>query len=157
MKYAKGHAIVTDFRTFEDVLDLAIQQEKAAQQFYSKLAVEVLDADVQLFYRTLVNEEKKHETQLRQLKRYPYELSEPDLQSLKETGYLDAMPIQPDVTLVEAVRYAIKKEKSARMFYRTLAQMCERDELKQLFNTLADQEQSHTDSFQIKYKDLLEK
>ncbi|MHC5179907.1 MAG: ferritin family protein, partial [Planctomycetota bacterium] len=90
-----------DFDTFEDVLDFAILQEKAAQQFYIKLAGEVLDADVQLFYRTLVEEEQIHEKKLRELKRYEYDLNEPDLEALKDSGYLDAMPIPPDISLAD--------------------------------------------------------
>jgi rubrerythrin len=144
-----------EFHTFEDVLDFAILQEKAAQQFYAKLCDEVLDPDVQLFYRTLVQEEHLHETKLRELKRFEYELIEPDVETLRNSGYLDAMPISPDVTFEGAVRYAVKKEKSARMLYHTLAQMCERKELADLFTELAEQEKSHADYFQAEYRDML--
>lgn len=144
-----------DFKTFEDVLDFAILQEKAAQQFYSKLSEEVNDPNVKLFYRTLTQEEHLHELKLRELKRFGYELIEPDLETLKESGYLDAMPIKPDITFAEAVRYAVKKECSARMLYRTLGQMCEREELKQLFSELSDQEGEHADHFRTEYGDIL--
>ena len=148
---------MVEFHTFEDVLDFAIFQEKAAQQFYIKLSGEVLDPDVQLFYRTLAEEEQVHEKKLLELKRYEYDLNEPDMEMLKDSGYLDAMPVAPEITFVEAVRYAIKKERSARILYRTLAQMCLRDELKELFNELAEQEAGHAEYFQTEYKDLLEK
>ncbi|MHC5190645.1 MAG: ferritin family protein [Planctomycetota bacterium] len=144
-----------DFDTFEDVLDFAILQEKAAQQFYIKLAGEVLDADVQLFYRTLAEEEQIHEKKLRELKRYEYDLNEPDLEALKDSGYLDAMPIPPDISLTDAIRYAIKKERSARMLYRTLGQTCKRKELSELFTELADEEEAHADYFRTEYKELL--
>lgn len=144
-----------DLHTFEDVLDFAIFQEKAAQQFYTKLSGEVLDPDVQLFYRTLAEEEHIHEEKLRELKRYPYELTEPDIQAIKDSGYMDALPVSPEVTFTEAIRYAIKKELSAQMLYRTLGQLCERDELKTLFTQLADQEQGHAEYFRTEYKDLL--
>jgi rubrerythrin len=144
-----------EFRTFEDVLDFAILQEKAAQQFYTKLSEEVLDPDVLLFFKTLIQEEALHEKKLRELKRYEYDLIEPSIQTLRDSGYLDAMPVSPEATLEEAIRYAIKKEKSARMLYRTLGQICEQQKLAELFNELAEQEQSHADYFQDKYKDLL--
>ncbi|MHC5088135.1 MAG: ferritin family protein, partial [Planctomycetota bacterium] len=139
----------------EDVLDFAILQEKAAQQFYIKLAGEVLDADVQLFYRTLVEEEQIHEKKLRELKRYEYDLNEPDLEALKDSGYLDAMPVPADISLADAIRYAIKKERSARMLYRTLGQTCKRKELSELFTELADEEEAHADYFRTEYKELL--
>ncbi|MHC4855289.1 MAG: ferritin-like domain-containing protein [Planctomycetota bacterium] len=144
-----------EFHTFEDVLDFAILQEKAAQQFYTKLSDEIKDSNVLLFYKTLIQEEALHEKKLRELKRFEYELIEPDVDTLRNSGYLDAMPISPEVTFEEAVRYAIKKEKSARMLYRTLGQMCERKELADLFEELAAEEKSHADYFQSEYKDML--
>ncbi|MCD6174337.1 MAG: hypothetical protein J7K65_01040 [Planctomycetes bacterium] len=146
-----------EFHTFEDVLDFAILQEKAAQQFYTKLSGEVLDPDVRLFYRTLAEEEHIHEKKLRSLKRYEYDLNEPDMAALQESGYLDAMPVAPDISLVEAVRYAIKKERSARMLYRMLSQMTDRKELTDLFGELAEEEEAHAEHFRTEYKDLLEK
>jgi len=151
----KGDSRMIEFHTFEDVLDFAILQEKAAQQFYTKLSDEVLNPDVLLFYKTLIHEEALHEKKLRELKRYEYDLIEPNIQTLQESGYLDAMPITPEATFEEAVRYAIKKEKSARMLYGMLGQMCEQKELTDLFNDLAAQEQSHADYFQTEYKDML--
>ena len=148
---------MVEFHTFEDILDFAILQEKAAQQFYTKLSGEVLDADVQLFYRTLAEEECLHEKKLRALKRYKYDLNEPDMEMLKESGYLDAMPVATDISFIEAVRYAIKKERSARMLYHTLGQMCQRKELAELFEDLAEEEQGHADYFRTEYKDLLAK
>ena len=148
---------MVEFHTFEDVLDFAIFQEKAAQQFYTKLSGEVLDPDVQLFYRTLAEEERVHEKKLFELKRYEYDLNEPDMEMLKDSGYLDAMPVSPETTFVEAVRYAIKKERSARMLYHTLGQMCQEEKLAELFKELAEEEQGHAEYFQTEYKDLLAK
>ena len=148
---------MVEFHTFEDVLDFAILQEKAAQEFYTDLEDKVTDDDVRLFYKTLVQEEHLHELKLRELKRFEYELIEPDIETLRESGYLDAMPVKPDISLVDAVRYAIKKERSARMLYHTLGEMCQRDELKDLFDELAEQEESHANYFKAEYADLLAK
>jgi rubrerythrin len=146
-----------EFNTFEDVLDFAILQEKAAQQFYSDLEEKVTNDDVRLFYKTLIQEEHLHELKLRELKRFGYELVEPDMETLKESGYLDAMPVSPEISFVDAVRYAIKKERSARMLYHTLGEMCKQNELKELFEELADQEDSHAKYFKAEYGDLLAK
>ena len=146
-----------EFHTFEDVLDFAILQEKAAQQFYTDLEEKVIDNDVRLFYKTLIQEEHLHELKLRELKRFGYELIEPDIETLRESGYLDAMPVTPETTFAEAVRYAIKKERSARMLYHTLGEMCERNELKDLFEELAEQEESHANYFRAEYAELLAK
>jgi rubrerythrin len=136
-----------EFRTFEDILDFAILQEKAAQQFYTNLCGRVLDPEVQVFYRALAAEEHLHEKKLLELKRYDFNLAEPDMESLRSSGYLDALPAHPEMTLAEALRYALKKEKSARMLYHTLAQMTRRKELADLLEQLAEQEQQHADYF----------
>ena len=148
---------MVEFHTFEDVLDFAILQEKAAQEFYTDLEEKVTNDDVRLFYKTLIQEEHLHELKLRELKRFGYDLVEPDIETLRESGYLDAMPVKPEISLVDAVRYAIKKERSARMLYHTLGEMCQRDELKDLFDELAEQEESHANYFKAEYADLLEK
>ncbi len=136
-----------EFRTFEDILDFAILQEKAAQQFYTHLSGQVLDPQVQSFYRTLAQEERCHEKKLTELKRYDFDLVEPDMESLRSSGYLDALPAHPEMTIAEAVRYALKKEKSARMLYHMLARMAQRKELADLLEQLAEQEQQHADYF----------
>ena len=43
------------------------------------------------------------------------------------------------------------------MLYRTLGQMCNRNELAKLFQELAEEEENHADYFKTEYKDLLAK
>ena len=140
------------FETFEDVLDFAILQEQAAQKFYEKMSGEVEDPSVQKFYERLVEEERDHEQKLRDLKRYAYALREPDLKDLAESGYLNAMPIPPDITFKEAIKFALDKERSARQLYNILADLAEREELEQLFRYLASQETKHVDYFQKEFE-----
>lgn len=146
---------MNEFRTFEDILDFAILQEKAAQEFYSDLAGKVQDEHVRIFYLELVQQEHIHEKKLMELKRYDYDLQEPDLESLRQSGYLNALPVSPEMTMEEAVQYAIMKEQSAQLLYTTLASMVDRAELAALFRTLAEQEQAHAAFFQTEYKGLV--
>ena len=136
------------FGNFDEVLDFAILQEQAAQKFYSQMVLRVQDPAVQSFYRSLVTEEKAHENRLRALKGSAYALRAPDLKDLAESGYLDAMPIPADVSMREAVEYAIRKEKSAQQLYSVLASLIENEEMEQLFRHLAFQEMEHAKYFQ---------
>jgi rubrerythrin len=144
------------FRTFDEVLDFAIVQEKAAQQFYSKLAQEVQDPAVKEFYQQLTNEEKEHERRLWSLKGYAFALREPDLRDLSESGYLDAMPVPENVSLKEAVQFAIRKERSAEHLYTLLADLAQREELEELFRVLSGQELRHRQAFEKKLAALQE-
>ena len=142
------------FQNFDEVLDFAILQEQAAQEFYSKMSGRVQDPAVQEFYRGLVCEEREHETRLRSLKGLAYALRQPDLKDLADSGYLDAMPIPPDISFKEAVQIAVRKERSAHQLYNILADMSDRDELEQLFRHLAAQEIKHMSYFQKEYETI---
>ena len=121
------------FQTLDDILDFAIVQEEAAQKFYAKLSDETDDLNMQLRYRTLVEEEQVHEKKLRKLKSRNSDLPIPDLTDLKKSGYLDALPISPDMSIKEVLLYALKKEKSAKMLYSTMAENMQQEEMAELF------------------------
>lgn len=140
-----------DFETLDDILDFAIVQEIAAQEFYTQLSREAHTDDRRLFYRTLTEEEQTHEKKLRDLKRRNFDLRAPDLAQLKKSGYLDALPMHPGMDLKEVLLYGLKKEKSAKMLYTVLAEAMERDELAELFKTLAAKEEEHADFFRKEY------
>jgi len=139
------------FQTLDDILDFAILQEKAAQKFYTKLSDQADDLNMQLFYRTLAEEEQVHEKELRKLKNRDSNLPAPDLTQLQKSGYLDALPIGPDMSIKEVLLYALKKEKSSRMLYSVLAENMRDEEMAELFKTLAAKEAEHADYFQKEY------
>lgn len=140
-----------EFETLDDVLDFAIVQEIAAQAFYTKLAAEAEKDDRRLFYRTLAEEETVHEQKLRLLKSRDFQLKAPDMTELKKSGYLDAMPLDADANLQEVLRYGLKKEKSAQMLYKVLADSMQDAELTDLFRILAAEEARHAAFFQKEY------
>ena len=143
-----------EFKTIDDILDFAIVQEIAARELYTKLSGETPDRDRQLFYRTLAEEEAVHEKKLRELKRRQFDLNPPDMQQLQDSGYLDALPLTPEMTLREVVRYALKKEKSARMLYKVLADSMLQPDLADLFRELAAEEAKHAAFFSKEYDAL---
>lgn len=109
------------FQTFDEILDFAIMQERAAQIFYAKLADEADDPERGRFYRDLVAQEQTHEEKLLTLKLISSQVHTPDLEELQKCGYLDALPLHPGMSFKEILRYVIKKEKSAKMLYTVLA------------------------------------
>ena len=143
-----------DFQTLDDILDFAIVQEIAAQAFYTKLSHEAPSKDMQLFYRTLVEEEQTHEKKLRQLKSRTFDMAPPDLSELQKSGYLDALPISPEMSLKDVLLYALKKERSAKMLYGVMADNMKQQDLADLFKTLAAQEGKHADFFRKEYDDV---
>lgn len=143
-----------EFQTLDDILDFAIVQEIAAQQFYTKLSGESRTDDLRLFYRTLAEEEHTHEMKLRTLKSRSFDLAAPDLTQLRQSGYLDALPLSPDSSLQDVMLYGLKKERSAKMLYKVLAESMSRQELTDLFRTLSDEEAKHADFFRKEYDEI---
>lgn len=143
-----------EFNTFDDVLDFAILQEKAAQTFYANLASRALDPEVREFCFSMVGQELEHEENLRSLKLFDYDLAEPDMEAFHQSGYLDAIPVNPELTLREAIELACTKERSARLLYMFLAERIKLQGLSRLFEQLASAEKEHADYFDHQYQVL---
>lgn len=143
-----------EFQTLDDILDFAIVQEIAAQQFYTKLSGESRTDDLRLFYRTLAEEEHAHELKLRTLKSRSFDLTAPDLTQLQKSGYLDALPLTPDSSFKDVLLYGLKKERSAKMLYKVLAESMPQQELADLFKVLSDEEARHADFFRKEYDEI---
>ncbi len=144
------------FQTIDEILDFAITQERAAQAFYAQMAEEAAIPETAAYYRRLVEEERGHEEKLCGLRESQLDLPMPDLEDLRKCGYLDAIPLTPEMERQEILRYLIKKEKSAKMLYTVLANSMAKQELADLFNYLASQECEHADNFQREYDACLD-
>ncbi|MBC8378706.1 MAG: ferritin family protein [Planctomycetes bacterium] len=142
------------FETFDDILDFAIVQEKAAQKFYGKLSDEAESPQMAMFYRTLEQEERVHEEKLQELRSAETELPAPDLTDLEKSGYLKALPLHAGMSLKEVYQYAMKKERSAKMLYSVLAGNMPRKELADLFEKLAAEEAQHAEFFRKEYETI---
>lgn len=139
------------FRTFEDVLDFAIGQERAARQFYTELTGKVTNPEVQELYRGLADQEKQHEHNLETIRKLDFSLDPSDLEAVKASGYLNARNVPAGITLKEAVGFALEKEKSAHMLYALLADLIENKEISKLLGQLAEEESRHAAYFKAEY------
>jgi rubrerythrin len=140
------------FNSLKDVLNYAIGQEQAAVRFYTKLSGIVTDLKVQELYRSLADQEKGHEKRLRDMKKAGGELSEGDLESVRQSGYLDARNVPAGVTMKEAVAFALEKEKSSHMLYALLADLIENKPIARLLSQLAEEESRHAEYFKKEYE-----
>lgn len=139
------------FNELNDVLDFAIGQEQAAQRFYRDLSGKAADPQVKELYRSLSKQEKAHEKHLREMKKAGGGLSEPDLEAVRTSGYLDARNVPAGITMKEAIAFALEKEKSAHMLYALLADLIENKPAARLFSQLAEEESRHAEYFKTEY------
>ncbi|MFC1764251.1 ferritin family protein [Planctomycetota bacterium] len=144
-----------ELKTYDRVIDFAIEREAEAEIFYRNLAGKVHDSAVQSILQEFAEEEALHKEKLERLKsgqkavlsgrpaprfRSPLDIAEP------HPG--------PGMTLADALALAIKKEKAAYRLYLDLAVDAPTQELMDLFLTLAREEANHKVRFEIEYDDL---
>lgn len=139
------------FSKFEDVLDFAIGQEQAAQQFYAELTQKVTRPEVQALYRDLAEQEKMHERNLKTIKQLAPSLDKAELETVQKSGYLNTRNVPAGISLKEAIGFALEKEKSAHMLYAMLADLVEDKEIAKALARLAEEESRHAAYFKEEY------
>jgi rubrerythrin len=142
------------FNDIDDVLDFAIGEEVAAQQFYLKLAETATDQAMKEVFEGFAREEQGHKAKLEAVKagklRHAFTGRPQDLKIAEITVQVDPTT---ETGYQEALILAMKKEKAAYRMYSDLADMTEEPELRDLFLGLAQEEARHKLRFEIEYDD----
>jgi rubrerythrin len=142
--------------TLSDLLNVAIKAEVKAQKFYSEASQKFSNPKVQNFFRSLVGEEKKHERVLLSIKEMEiYDgsvaVSESILQDARDSHEAENTEITGDDQLEKIYEVALKREIKAYKTYKHIADIAENDEIKVLFENLADDELDHHKRIEMKY------
>ncbi|MBD3223979.1 MAG: hypothetical protein GF313_04580 [Caldithrix sp.] len=138
-----------DMKSLKDLLDTAIEQEVESQKLYRQGADMVNDKETQQFLRRLEKEEIEHEKMLFNIKETRiYDLSvsvndEELLQDVKTSHGSNQLTFDKEQTIEEIFEIALKREYMAQRRYEIARDAVVEDELKQLFQSLADQEANH--------------
>jgi len=137
---------MTASHTLEEILQKAINKEKASQRFYLGLSRSMSRPPVSEAFRELYRQEQGHQRLLEQYLRG--ELSQGMLNrgtalDYKVAEYLEQPDISPDMELKDAFLLAANQEKLSHDFYRDLAALHPEGEAKRLFEGLASQELEH--------------
>ncbi|MCK5343280.1 MAG: ferritin family protein [Candidatus Heimdallarchaeota archaeon] len=143
-------------KTLGDLLEIAIQHEVSSQKFYQDSLEKTSDLKVQNFLKSLIEEEKGHERillNIRQMEIYD------DSVTVDENLVNDALHSQdieiPDLSmepaLEEIYEIALKRETKAYNIFKQMAATVKNDELRDLFENLADEELNHHKNINNKY------
>ncbi len=134
--------------TLNDLLDIAIQQEVDSQNLYAHFLSIVKDQKSKSFIESLINEEKKHEevlSMIKQMEMYDGSilvhtpLSEQEIETSHSfSGYVDKY-----ATTHQILEIALQREHRARNVFLKLAENSKNQELKVMFEKLADEELNH--------------
>lgn len=145
-----------DFKTIDEILDFAIQNEQQAADFYNKLAEESKDKSMKTTFTSFAKEEMGHKARLMKIKSEGiYETAQENVMDLKMSDYLVSEGTSETMSYQDALILAMKREKAAFKLYMKLSDMAPNDELKTIFKNLANEEAKHKLSFELEYDDMI--
>lgn len=126
----------------KDAYIQAIENEIRSQNLYKFMAQHCKDTEKNLFLN-LVPMEKIHEDKMRALfaKEYPNETLELSAELLPKTKANIESMRDPKAVF----DFAIEREKLAQDAYKTLAEQCQDDQMKQLFLEMSEEESKHAE------------
>lgn len=145
-----------EFKTINDILDFAINEEQGAVEFYSELAANARSEDMRLVFEDFAKEEMSHKARLIKVKNEGvFDLKPEKVLDLKISDYLVNVHPSTNMTYEDALVLAMSKEKSAFKLYSKLAEKAVNSELREIFLSLAMEESKHKLRFEIEYDDIV--
>jgi rubrerythrin len=140
----------------EEILNFAIEEEKAAAEFYLSLAAQTQSAEMRLALQAFAREEQGHEARLRHMQSQGVRpAGGPQVPDLKIADYQVKMEPGPDMTYRDLVMLAMQKELAANRLYTALADTTPDAELSEMFRQLAQEEAKHKLRFETEYDNLM--
>ncbi len=157
---SNGYNKLRSKKTLAEILEVAIEFERTARDFYVALAPQV-NKQMRYLAEELAEEEQRHFTLFTELRARP-DLEE-QLKGLVETPASDShfsdaiqLPELGDTVDDQAVlQYALGREQIAMEQYRALAESTSPGPIKDLFSFLADEETQHKTELEKLYYEIV--
>ena len=149
-----------DLRSLTEILDVAIQFELAAANFFQQLQARV-SKPLRELVESLAQEEREHADRLGQLRYHPdlYQLIQQKIEvPVTDLRFSDALQT-PDPDRLrsdqDVLEYALSRERLAMDQYRSLADATAPGEAHELFRWLAEEEIEHKQELEKRYYALV--
>jgi len=140
------------FRSFNEILDFAIEIEMNEIEFYSELAEIMERKNVKQLSRNIALEKTARMLQLENMKDIGVLLNIEDVQDLKIAGtFCDIDFSKKNLSYQEALIMAMNKEKEKFILYQELADCAIDKDCRQAFLSLANQEARQKLKLEIEY------
>lgn len=143
--------------TVDELLDIAIQHEVSSQNLYAGMLEKTNNVEMQNFLKSLVEEEKGHEdllTTMKEMEIYDGSIVVEDTSLIKgvEQSHTTAKePEAPPESIEQILELALTRETKAQNLFLTLAKSSKNEELKTMFENLAEEEMNHHHDIQKKF------
>ncbi|MBK6346879.1 MAG: ferritin family protein [Bacteroidales bacterium] len=140
------------FSTVDEILIFAVNAEQEAVDFYSRLSNQSMNTEMKQVFNQYAHEEMNHKARLMKIREQGiFEIPAEQISDLKISDYLVDVYPGPQMTYADALVLAMKKEKAAFRLYLDLASLAVSNEMKDVFNSLAQEEARHKLRFEIEY------
>jgi len=147
---------LTEERTIDDIMEIAIQREQEAADFYNDLSHRAAFAAMKETFHEFAKEELRHKAKLMNVKKGGgLTSSNETIPDLKIGDYLRSQEVGPDLDYQGALIVAMKREKAAFRLYSGLAEIATDPLIKELFLGLAQEEAKHKLKFEIEYDEVI--
>ncbi|PCH70585.1 MAG: hypothetical protein COC06_04200 [Bacteroidales bacterium] len=140
------------FRTFEEIIDYAIDKEMDEIEFYSEIADRMDRKNVKGLFRNIALEKTARMLRLEKMKDVNSELNLDEITDMKIAGSLQNVDdTRSDLSYQDALIIAMKKEKAKFKFYLNMAESAANKECKETFLALASDEARQKLRFELEY------
>ena len=141
-------------KTVAEILDMAIQREEVAYDFYMDIYGKVDDKSVKETVEFIAGEEKKHKAFLVSYKEGKYgtdSLRMADVVEYKLAEYLEEPEISQNSSSEDVYLVAAHRESRSHQFYSELANMHADSDLKTMLLKMANEELKHKEKMEYLY------
>jgi rubrerythrin len=147
-----------NFTNIDEIIAYAIEKEIEAETFYLEAAQKADFSGAKQLFEDFAKEENKHKVLLEQLDKKQIESFIPEtVPDLKRSDYLVDMTYEEGMGFADIVRLAMKREEKANKLYLDLATKAGQDDIKKLFEKLAQDESKHKYSLETMLDDYMAK
>jgi rubrerythrin len=139
------------FKSFNEVMDFAIDSEIEAVNFYKILADFVEKPEMAEVLMDLALQESEHKAQLEAVKAGSIVIDDQEVGNLGITNKVKEVEPYARMNYVDLLVIGMKKEEAARKLYTDLATVAQTQEIRDIFLKLAQEEAEHKMRFELEY------
>ena len=145
-----------NFKSIDEILEFAIENEIRAAEFYEKLSGQAKTKSMKETFEKFSKEERGHEARLKKIKQEgKFKATNKDIIDMKMSDYLVKSNAKGKMSYQDALILAMKREKAAYKLYKKLEKAAPTSDLRKIFKKLANEEANHKMNFEIEYDDYI--
>jgi len=149
-----------NFKSFEELIQFAIEKEQEAVVFYETAGTQEPYSGARQTFLEFAKEEKKHKALLEGFPKGDKKLGDykfkwiPDI---KRSNYLVDLKYHKGMAYPDLLRLAMKREEKALQLYNDLASKADKPDLTKAFKMLSQEEATHKLKLETIYDDYMAK